>query len=47
MFISIFFNEEMIYPMYLGRKDELTDEDGVFDVARVDRIFSGKAHIEG
>lgn len=33
---------EVIYPVYFGRKEELTDAHGVFDVARAERICSGK-----
>ncbi|KAF2435042.1 hypothetical protein EJ08DRAFT_675469 [Tothia fuscella] len=30
------------YPIYFGRKAELTDEQGIFDVARADGIIAGK-----
>ncbi|KAI1170209.1 hypothetical protein F4777DRAFT_584134 [Nemania sp. FL0916] len=33
---------DAIYPVYFGRKEELTDENGVFDVARAESICSGK-----
>jgi hypothetical protein len=33
---------DSVYPTYFGRKEELTDEHGVFDVAKVDRLVQGK-----
>ncbi|KAI0169912.1 hypothetical protein GGR52DRAFT_487737 [Hypoxylon sp. FL1284] len=33
---------EVVYPVYFGRKQELTDERGVFDVARAERICCGE-----
>ncbi|CAJ2507897.1 Uu.00g090830.m01.CDS01 [Anthostomella pinea] len=33
---------EVVYPVYFGRKEELTDERGVFDVARAERICGGE-----
>jgi hypothetical protein len=41
-----FLDEDMRYPIYLGRKDELTNESGVFDVARACRIFQEKEKFE-
>ena len=33
---------DCVYPVYFGRKEELTDENGVFDVARSKRIIRGE-----
>ncbi|KAF2675479.1 hypothetical protein BT63DRAFT_450466 [Microthyrium microscopicum] len=35
----LYLDEEMMYPVYLGRKEKFTNESGIFDVARADRIF--------
>jgi hypothetical protein len=34
---------EMTYPVYLGRKEELTDANGVFNVVEAERLVRGKA----
>lgn len=31
-----------VYPVYFGRKEELTDEHGVFDVAKAERLVGGE-----
>ncbi|KAF2963468.1 hypothetical protein GQX73_g10107 [Xylaria multiplex] len=33
---------EIVYPVYFGRKEELTDERGVFDVSRAEKICMGE-----
>jgi hypothetical protein len=33
---------DLRYPVYFGRKEELTDEHGVFDIVRAGRIAGGK-----
>jgi hypothetical protein len=41
---SLFFGAlEMTYPVYLGRKEELTDANGVFNVVEAERLVRGKA----
>lgn len=36
-----FGDPDVIYPTYFGRTEELTDEDGVFNVAKAERMLPG------
>jgi hypothetical protein len=41
---SLFFGAlEMSYPVYLGRREELTDANGVFNVVKAQRLVRGEA----
>lgn len=37
-----FTEPDVVYPSYFGRKEELTDENGVFDPVKADRIICGE-----
>lgn len=35
-------NETNVWPVYLGYKEELTSEDGIFDAAGAEHMYAGK-----
>ena len=44
---SLFFGAlEMTYPVYFGLKEELTDVNGIFNVAEAERIVRGEATLD-
>jgi hypothetical protein len=47
MVASLFFGAlEMTYPAYLGRREELTDANGIFNVDEAERIVRGERPLE-